>query len=77
MVGGVYGVQIHKFRSGESMFTLEDNSGKLSLLYAIETFQNNGVTWLDTQMVTPVVENLGGDYIPRDEFLDLLKLVIS
>lgn len=77
LVGGVYGVQIHKFRSGESMFTLEDNAGKLCLLHAIETFQNNGVTWLDTQMVTPVVENLGGDYIPRDEFLDLLKLVIS
>jgi leucyl/phenylalanyl-tRNA---protein transferase len=77
LVGGVYGVKIDKFRSGESMFTLEDNAGKLCLLHAIETFQNNGVTWLDTQMVTPVVENLGGDYIPRDEFLDLLKLVIS
>ncbi len=77
LVGGVYGVKINRFRSGESMFTLEDNAGKLCLLYAIELFENEGIEWLDTQMVTPVVENLGGDYIPRDEFLEKLKLVIS
>ncbi len=77
LVGGVYGVKLGNFRSGESMFTLEDNAGKLCLLYAIEIFEAEGIEWLDTQMVTPVVENLGGEYIPRDEFIKKLKLAIG
>jgi len=77
LVGGVYGVKLGKFRSGESMFTLEDNAGKLCLLYAIALFEEEGIEWLDTQMVTPVVETLGGTYIPRETFMEKLKLAIS
>ncbi len=72
LVGGVYGVKLKNFRSGESMFTLEDNAGKLALLHAIDAFEQEGIEWLDTQMVTPVVESLGGHYIERSEFLELL-----
>ena len=77
LVGGVYGVKLEKFRSGESMFTLENNAGKLCLLYAIALFEEEGIEWLDTQMVTPVVETLGGTYIPRETFMEKLKLAIS
>ena len=77
LVGGVYGVKLEKFRSGESMFTLEDNAGKLCLLYAIAIFEEEGIEWLDTQMVTPVVETLGGTYIPRETFMEKLNLAIS
>lgn len=77
LVGGVYGVRLAGFRSGESMFTLEDNAGKLCLLEAIESFQHEGVAWLDVQMVTPVVEGLGGKYISRPEFLARLRPVLQ
>lgn len=72
LVGGLYGVRFGQFRSGESMFTLEDNAGKLALLAAVAWMEEAGVTFLDTQMVTPVVEGLGGRYIARSEFLKLL-----
>lgn len=77
LVGGVYGVRLDGFRSGESMFTIEDNAGKLCLLEAISTFQREDITWLDVQMVTPVVEGLGGKYISRREFLERLRPALS
>ncbi|MBY0515738.1 MAG: leucyl/phenylalanyl-tRNA--protein transferase [Bacteriovoracaceae bacterium] len=73
LVGGLYGVKLGEFRSGESMFTLEDNAGKACLLHAIEIFKSEGVQFLDTQMVTNVVESVGGKYIPRQEFLARLN----
>jgi leucyl/phenylalanyl-tRNA--protein transferase len=72
-VGGVYGVKLAGFRSGESMFTVETNAGKASLLAAVERFRGEGVAWLDTQMVTPVVASLGGKELPREEFLGRLR----
>lgn len=73
LVGGLYGVKLNHFRSGESMFTLEDNAGKAAMLAAISRFKAEGVKFLDTQMVTPVVESMGGSYISRNQFLEILK----
>ncbi len=75
--GGLYGVRIGKFFSGESMFHKESNTSKLALLSLMKVLKDNQVTYLDTQMVTPVVENLGGREIPRDDFLALLKSSIQ
>lgn len=77
LVGGVYGVRFEGFRSGESMFTLEDGAGKTALVSAIERFRVEGVRWMDTQMVTPVVKSLGGREVPRDEFLEMLGKVLK
>lgn len=75
LVGGIYGVCMGNFVSGESMFTKEDNASKLGLLTLIKQLHSKEVTWLDTQMVTPVVEGFGGKYIRRDDFLDKVKSV--
>lgn len=75
LVGGLYGVKLGAFRSGESMFTLEDNAGKAALLAATERFQLEGLGWMDTQMVTPVVRGLGGKEIDRKVFLAMLKKI--
>jgi leucyl/phenylalanyl-tRNA---protein transferase len=74
LVGGLYGVYVGGVFSGESMFYTESNASKLCLYKMILHLRNKGLTWLDTQMVTPLVEKLGGKYISRDEFLDRLKL---
>ncbi len=74
LVGGLYGVYVAGVFSGESMFYTESNSSKLCLYKMILHLKNKGLQWLDTQMVTPLVEKLGGKYISRDEFLDRLKL---
>lgn len=77
LVGGLYGVKLAQFRSGESMFTLEDNAGKECLLTAIERFKSEGCDWLDTQMVTPVVKSFGGLEVPREQFLRLLGTALK
>lgn len=73
LVGGVYGVVMGEFVSGESMFMKEDNASKLALYSLIEKLQMSGIKWLDTQMVTTVVEQFGGKYIPRKEFLGRIE----
>ena len=73
LVGGVYGVSINMFYSGESMFHIEDNASKVALVALLYRLHSQGIGWLDTQMVTPVVESLGGVEIPRETYLAMLE----
>ncbi|MDD4975649.1 MAG: leucyl/phenylalanyl-tRNA--protein transferase [Bacteriovorax sp.] len=74
LVGGVYGVCINRFYSGESMFHLEDNASKVALVSLLYLLKQRDIGWIDTQMVTPVVGNLGGIEIPRETFLKMLDV---
>ncbi len=69
LVGGLYGVYIDGVFSGESMFFRESNTSKFSLLFLVQYLQKLGLQWLDIQMVTPVLESLGGKYIDQVEYL--------
>ncbi len=75
LVSGLYGVIMGQFCSGESMYTQVDNGSKLALYSLITQLQSRGINWLDTQMITPVVESFGGKYIPREEFLAMIEEV--
>jgi leucyl/phenylalanyl-tRNA---protein transferase len=75
LVGGLYGVVMGDFVSGESMFTHEDNASKQGLYTLVHHLQNKGIHWLDTQMVTEVVKQFGGRYIPRRSFIKRLEAV--
>lgn len=75
LVGGIYGVVLGNFVSGESMFTLEDNAGKEALYALVHQLKERGIGWLDTQMVTEVVKQFGGRYYPRPTFLKRLSVV--
>ena len=73
LVGGIYGVNIGRFVSGESMFFTQSNASKIALISLMEYLKSRQVEWLDTQMITPVVQDLGGKEIPRKQFLELLN----
>jgi leucyl/phenylalanyl-tRNA--protein transferase len=73
LVAGIYGVCITGIVSGESMFHSESNASKQCLIGLISLLKLSGVTWLDTQMVTPVIRSLGGKEILRKEFLARLR----
>lgn len=73
LIGGLYGVFVEGVFSGESMFHHEADASKRALLFAVERLKAEGLTWIDTQMVTPVVEAFGGRLIPRDEYLLLMR----
>jgi leucyl/phenylalanyl-tRNA--protein transferase len=77
LVGGIYGVCINNFYSGESMFHIEDNASKVALLSLMYKLKTLGIYWLDTQMVTPVVKSLGGIEIARDKYLEMLALSLT
>lgn len=77
LVGGLYGVKIKKFISGESMFYTKPNASKIALLALIEKCISENITWMDTQMVTPVIKSFGGKDITRDEFLKKLEIALK
>lgn len=69
LIGGLYGVLIDGLFSGESMFHHRTDASKMCLWKTVEYLIENGHRWMDTQMVTPVIEAFGGKYISREEFL--------
>ncbi len=75
LVGGLYGVLVAGVFSGESMFGLESNVSKLCVIEVTKRLQGIGLEWMDIQMVTPVLESLGGKYISREEYKQRLDAV--
>ncbi len=73
LVGGIYGVYVGNVFSGESMFYKVPNMSKLCLWYLAEHLKEIGIDWMDMQMLTPVTESFGGEYITREEFLKRLQ----
>lgn len=68
LVGGLYGVYIAGVFSGESMFFKTSGASKLALLETVKMLRRNGKTWMDVQMVTPLLQSFGARYITRKEF---------
>lgn len=77
LIGGLYGVTINNYLSGESMFHSKPNASKLALYYLLQTAKKNSIPWIDIQMVTPVLESFGGMYIQRDDFVKMLNRQIA
>ncbi len=73
LVGGLYGVFVGGVFSGESMFHLVDNASRVALVALMGMLRQMGISFLDTQMMTPVVESMGGERVSRQEYLDLLR----
>ncbi len=73
LVGGLYGVVMGEFISGESMFMLEENASKFALYSLCLHLKEKNISFLDTQMITNVVELFGGKYIPREDFINRIK----
>lgn len=73
MVGGLYGVLVGGVFSGESMFHKITDASKAALIFAVDFLSQQGISFMDTQMVTPVIAAFGGREISRQQYLDLLE----
>lgn len=75
LVGGLYGVYLKEkgVFCGESMFSKVSNSSKFGLIKLVERLKKEGLNLIDCQVYTPHLESLGGEEIPRREFLKYLK----
>jgi leucyl/phenylalanyl-tRNA---protein transferase len=69
LVGGLYGVALRGAFFGESMFHRETDASKVALIALVERLLARGYTLLDTQWVTPHLEQFGAVEIPREDYL--------
>ncbi len=77
LMGGLYGVLINKYFAGESMFYLESHASKFALIKAIQHLKSMGLTWIDIQMLTPLLKNFRAKEIPRSEFMEKLRQAVT
>jgi len=73
LAGGLYGVKIGNFFSGESMFHRVRDASSVALVLAARSLQAEGCQLFDLQMVTPHTKRFGAVEVRRDEYLKLLN----
>ncbi|GLX80316.1 leucyl/phenylalanyl-tRNA--protein transferase [Thalassotalea insulae] len=68
LVGGLYGVAINGFFSGESMFYLKDNASKFALVGLVNVLKQQGVKIIDCQITNPFLTSMGCIEVSRATF---------
>ncbi|OUS28723.1 leucyl/phenylalanyl-tRNA--protein transferase [Thalassotalea sp. 42_200_T64] len=71
LVGGLYGVAINGFFSGESMFYKKTNASKIALVALINLLNLKDIEFIDCQIQNPFLESMGVKEVSRDDFLTL------
>ncbi len=69
LVGGLYGVALGGAFFGESMFSLVDNASKVGFTTLCAHLARREFDLVDAQVHTPLLESLGGQFVPRAQFL--------
>lgn len=77
LVGGLYGVAINSFFSGESMFYKKNNASKVALISLAELLKTIGVSFIDCQILNPFLDDMGCIEIDRDSFTQLQQVAIT
>ena len=77
LVGGLYGVAIGGAFFGESMFHRVTGASKIALWTLVERLRDRRFTLLDTQWLTPHLEQFGAREISRALYLHLLREAID
>ena len=73
LVGGLYGVALRGAFFGESMFFRETDASKVALVALVERLRTRGYELLDTQWVTPHLQQFGAVEISRGAYLRRLE----
>jgi leucyl/phenylalanyl-tRNA--protein transferase len=73
LAGGLYGVAIGGAFFGESMFHRVTDASKIALVALVEYLRVRKFALLDTQWLTPHLQQFGGIEISRNHYLRLLQ----
>ena len=73
LAGGLYGLAIGGFFSGESMFSRKRDASKVALVHLCARLSRGGFTLLDTQFMNDHLCQFGAYEIPRESYLKLLQ----
>jgi leucyl/phenylalanyl-tRNA---protein transferase len=77
LAGGLYGVAIGGAFFGESMFHHVTDASKIALVALVEHLHTRKFALLDTQWLTPHLQQFGGIEISRDHYLRLLRRAVE
>jgi leucyl/phenylalanyl-tRNA---protein transferase len=77
LAGGLYGVAVGGVFFGESMFHHVTNASKIALVALVEHLRAQKFALLDTQWLTPHLQQFGGIEISRDHYLRLLRRAVE
>lgn len=69
LVGGLYGVQVGRMFSAESMFSRSRNASKVALLALARVLRERGSPWIDAQVPNPHLLRMGAQQVARPVFL--------
>lgn len=69
LVGGLYGVAINGYFSGESMFYQQSNASKTALVFLVDLLKSQNIELLDCQMLNPFLADMGCLEISRENFI--------
>jgi leucyl/phenylalanyl-tRNA---protein transferase len=77
LAGGLYGVAVGGVFFGESMFHHVTDASKIALVALVEHLRARKFALLDTQWLTPHLQQFGGIEISRDHYLRLLRRAVE
>lgn len=77
LAGGLYGVVVGSAFCGESMFHYQTDASKIALVHLIARLRYGGFSLLDTQFITPHLQQFGALQIPRDQYLAMLQSALA
>jgi leucyl/phenylalanyl-tRNA--protein transferase len=77
LAGGLYGVALGGAFFGESMFHCVTDASKITLVALVEHLRARKFVLLDTQWLTPHLQQFGGIEISRNHYLRLLQRAVE
>jgi leucyl/phenylalanyl-tRNA--protein transferase len=77
LAGGLYGVAVGGAFFGESMFHHVTDASKIALVALVEHLRARKFALLDTQWLTPHLQQFGGIEISRNQYLRLLHRAVD
>ena len=77
LAGGLYGVAVGGAFFGESMFHRVTDASKIALVGLVEYLRAQKFALLDTQWITPHLQQFGAVEIPRAQYLKMLRRAVD
>jgi leucyl/phenylalanyl-tRNA--protein transferase len=77
LAGGLYGVAVGGAFFGESMFHRVTDASKIALVALVQHLRAKKFVLLDTQWLTPHLQQFGGIEISRNHYLRLLRRAVE
>ncbi len=74
LVGGLYGIALGRIFFGESMFSHRSNASKVAFVHLLDELKKADYALIDCQVTTEHLLSLGAEEIPRNQFLNLVKV---